>query len=430
MSLLSSMNIGATGLQSAAAELSVVGDNISNANTVGYKAQRVNFQDAIADTLIGGAGPSQFPLGVQVQSIQRLLSQGSLTQTGISTDMAIQGSGFFVLDGQHNGVNQQYYTRAGQFTIDSGGRLVNPEGLRVQGYPADIVGNLSYVVGDLNVGKPTSAPNATTSIEIKANLKYNSTTPAAWDSTDPSTTSNFSTGLNIYDSVGVAHAVNVYFRQTSSGAWTWHALTDGAGITAGTSGVNFEIASGTLAFSTSGKLTTVTQAADFDPINAVQNQALTFTFGDPTAIAGNTGLAGCTSFATQSAASFLDQDGFAPGDLSSLAVNQAGVVRGSFTNGQSRVLGQIAVANFEAPEKLQMMGGNLYGQAPNSGIPIIGQPGQGNRGGIAAGALEQSNVDISAEFIRMIAAQRAFEASSKIITTSDGLLAELMQMKR
>ena len=184
-------------------------------------------------------------------------------------------------------------------TIDQGpdpprglGHLVNPEGLRVQGYNADISGNLDYVVGDLSVGKPTSAPSPTENIEIKANLQYDSTSPAAFDSDDPSTTSNFSTGLTIYDSLGISHAMNVYFRMTGAGAWEWHALTDGGGITGGTADVNFEIAAGTLAFDSQGRLTTVTQADNFDPLNAVQNQDLTFDFGDPTGASATNGSSG------------------------------------------------------------------------------------------------------------------------------------------
>jgi flagellar hook protein FlgE len=306
---------------------------------------------------------------------------------------------------------------------------VNLEGLRLQGYTADPAGNLASVPDDLLVGTAQAVPVPTGTVSVRANLAADAVPPAAWDPANPTQTSNFSTSVTVYDSLGSPHAVQIFFRSSAPGSWEWHAMTDGGGLTGGTAGQLAEIAGGTLAFDSQGRLTTVTQASNFNPIGAVNPQALTFDLGDPTG-AGGTGLAGVTQFASPSAATFIGQDGFAPGQLSGIRVEQDGKISGIFSNGQTRVLGQVAVAGFPAPDQLVRVGGNLYAATPSAGQPVVGAPGDGGRASVISGALEQSNVDIAEQFVRMIAAQRSFEANSKVITTVDQLLSELIAMKR
>jgi flagellar hook protein FlgE len=427
MSLLTALSSGTTGLDAASFELSVVGDNIANANTVGFKEGRAAFEDALSQTIIGGSGG--IGLGARLESVQKILTQGALTSTGIATDLALQGNGFFAVRGNHAGQDGTFYTRAGQFTIDRDGYLVTLEGLKVQGFPADPAGVVSGVPGDLLVGNASALPRATTSVSVKANLQADATIPAAWDPLNPSGTSNFSTSVSVYDSLGTAHATQIFFRQTAPGAWEWHAMTDGGGLTGGTAGQLTEIANGTLAFDAQGRLQTVTQASNFNPLGAVNPQALTFNFGDPLAT-GGTGLAGVTQFAAPSTTTFIGQDGYGSGQLASIRIDGQGLVSGIFSNGQQRVLGQVGVAAFAAPDQLERTGGNLYQQTPASGQPALGAAGAGGRGSIASGALEQSNVDLADQFVRLIAAQRAFEANSKTVTTADQLLQELIAMKR
>jgi flagellar hook protein FlgE len=427
MSLLTALSSGTTGLDAASFELSVVGDNISNANTVGFKSGRAAFEDALSQTLIGGSGG--IGLGANLESVQKILTQGALTTTGLATDLALQGNGFFAVRGNANGQDGTFYTRAGQFTIDSNGYLVTLAGLKVQGFPADPTGAVSGVPGDLLVGNASALPRATTSITVKANLQADATIPAAWDPTNPGGTSNFSTTVSVYDSLGTAHATQMFFRKTASGAWEWHAMADGGGLTGGTAGQLTEIANGTLAFDAQGRLQTVTQASNFNPLGATNPQALTFNFGDATG-AGGTGLAGVTQFAAPSTTTFIGQDGYGSGQLSSIRIDSQGLVSGIFSNGQQRVLGQVAVAAFSAPDQLDRLGGNLFAQTPSSGQPALGAAGQGGRGSIASGSLEQSNVDLADQFVRLIAAQRAFEANSKTVSTADQLLSELIAMKR
>jgi flagellar hook protein FlgE len=431
MSLLTSLTTGTSGLQANSQDLNVIGDNIANANTIGFKASRAAFQDALLQQVIGAPGGGQIGLGTNLQAIQRIITQGALTNTGVSTDLALQGSGFFVLRGNYNGTGGQYYSRAGQFSVDKDGYLVNLDSLRLQGYTADQTGRIQGALGDLQVGTATALATATQEITVKAKLDPNAQIQT-FDPANPANTSNFNTSVTIYDSLGQAHDVTVYYNRTGTGAWEWRALVpDGAALTGGTAGAPAEIANGTMTFDSSGRLDTVTQTSNFNPLNAVNPQPLTFDLGDAVS-AGGTGLDGIVQNigGNRNETTFTSQNGNAAGTLSSIQINNKGEVLGAFTNGSTRVLAQVAVADFDAADKLTRLGGNLLFESIDSGQPTIGAPASGGRASIAAGALEQSNVDLANEFVRMIAAQRGFQANSKTITTADQLLGELMQLKR
>ncbi len=439
MTLISTLFSGQSGLEGTSEDLSVIADNIANSDTIGFKSSRADFEDALAQSVLGAG---QIGTGTQLQAVQKILSQGAITNTGVATDLALSGSGFFVVAGNHNGVDTNYYTRAGQFSIDKNGLLVNPDGLDVQGYSADSSGNVGSLIGNLNIGAQTTPPQATTTVTMKANLDSNATIPAApWDPTNAAATSNFSTGVTVYDNLGNAIPAQVYFVKTAAG-YDYHVTTDGSHLAApAVAGTNTEIAGGSLSFDPlgSGKLNQVTvNAADtFQPVGQANPQTINFNFGDPltsngvTPIVGNTGLSGVTQFSgNPSAVSFVNQDGYASGSLASIAIDQNGLITGSFTNGSNRDLGQVAVATFQSPDKLERSGGNLFAQDAESGDPAVGVAGSSGRGSITSGALEQSNVDLSNEFIHMIAAQRNFQADGKSITTADSLLSELMNIKR
>jgi flagellar hook protein FlgE len=432
MSLISSLYTGATGLEANSTDLSVIGDNIANANTIGFKQSRAAFQDAMAQQMLGaGSALSQMGLGTQLEAVQKIITQGALTNTGLATDLAIDGNGFFVVSGAHNGTDGQFYTRAGQFTIDNTGTLVNLEGLHVQGYTANTAGVIGTTPGDLNFGDSAWPAVATTTVGLKGNLSASTPIPVvAFDPLNPSTTSQASSSVTVYDSLGTAHQVDVYFVKTAAGAWDWHAMTDGGGLTGGTAGTPTEVANGTMTFDTSGNLSAMTTVAtNFNPLNAVNPQPLTFNFGDPTG-AGGTGLLGLSQFANGSGMTQTSQDGFAAGSLTHISIDKDGKVNGTFTNGQARVLGEVATALVKAPDQMDRVGGNLFAVTASSGQATLGAAGSVGRGTIVAGALEQSNVDLANEFVRMIAAQRAYQANGKTIVTADALLQELMQIKR
>jgi flagellar hook protein FlgE len=426
-SLFTSMFNGLSGLRASSADLSVIGDNIANSNTVGFKVGRTAFEEAISDSLIGGSGGPG--LGVNVTTVQRILTQGSLANTGMATDLALQGSGFFVV----NTPEGTRYTRNGQFTVDQDGKLVTLSGDPVQGFPADSSGNIGGSLGDLNIGQVTAPPRPSSQITVTANLDATATDAAVavpFDAADPAGTSTFQNSVTVFDSLGNPVQVDVFYRKNATGAWEWHALTDGSNITGGTAGTNVEVAAGTLTFDATGKLVDATQTVNnFDPVDAAQDQSLTFDFGDPTST-GGTGLGGVTQFSSPSAVSFINQDGASSGELANVQVESDGTIMGVFSNGATQALGRVAVATFAADDQLRREGGSLFSKSVESGEPNIGVAATGGRGSIVGGALEQSNVDVGDELVRMIISQRSFQANSKIVSTADTLLGELINLKR
>jgi flagellar hook protein FlgE len=432
------MYAATSGLNASSDQLSVVGDNISNSGTVGFKASRIVFADAMTQSLIEGTGEQG--LGVRTMTIQKMMAQGAFTTTNQDTDVAIQGSGMFVLKGNYGGAQGTFYSRAGQFTIDKDGYLVSLQGLRVQGMQAATDGDImSGILGDLQVGNASAPAKSTDNITVRGNLDATAkptqnadaaTGYAGWTPTDAKNTSNFSTSMVVYDSLGKPVQLDIYFCLDTVGNWNYHAVTDGANLTGGTAGTTTEVATGTLSFDPEGKLVSNTNTMnDFNPINATNPQPLTFSFGEGTA-GGGTGLDGLTQYAASSAMSFVTQAGFASGSLNRLSITSDGKITGGFTNGQSRVLGQLVLGNFKAPDQLSRIGGSLYAETPQSGPGTLGTPATADRGSVISGTLEQSNVDIAAEFIQMIAAQRTFEANSKTLTTADTLLGDLMAVRR
>jgi flagellar hook protein FlgE len=357
--------------------------------------------------------------------------------------VAIQGSGMFVLKGNYGGATSTFYTRSGQFTIDKDGYLVSLHGLRVQGMQADPTGGImSGILGDLQVGNASAPAKPTDAITVRGNLDAGSkptenavgtppnVTYPGWTPTNAKNTSNFSTSMVVYDSLGKTEQLDVYFCMDSVGAWHYHAVTDGGNLTGGTAGTATEVATGTLAFDTEGKLVSnTTTMNNFNPKNATNPQPLTFNFGAGTG-SGGSGLDGLTQYSAASAMSFVTQAGFTSGSLNRLSITSDGRITGGFTNGQSRVLGQLVLGNFKAPDQLSRKGGSLYEETPQSGPGTLGTPATADRGSLSSGTLEQSNVDIAQEFINMIAAQRTFEANSKTLTTADSLLSDLMSVRR
>ena len=431
MSILRTMYTGSAGLRAHSEALGVTGDNIANANTVGFKRSRAVFEDALGRSIAGASAIATAGAGSRLAHVQQMWTQGALLTTDAPTDLAISGNGLFMVNGNVDGVDGRFYTRAGQFHLDSDGFLVNPDNLRLQGYQADSTGALSATVGDLQVGSGTIPAVPTANVLMTANLDANAVTPTLpWDPADPGGTSNYSTTTTVYDSLGAAHDMTVYFRKTGAGAWDWHAMVDGAEITGGTPGVPTEGASGSMTFTTDGALATSTTAASsWDFVGATPGQAIAFDFGTSIA-AGGTGLTGSTQFATPSSVASLSQDGYAAGQVSAIAVEGDGTVTGIFGNGQRRTLGQVAVADFASVDGLGRAGHNLWTETQASGDPLVGAAGSGGRGSLVSGALEGSNVDLGSEFVDLIAYQRGFSATSKVITTADEMYQELVNLKR
>ncbi len=432
MTVLSSMNSGVSGLKAESDALGVVGDNIANVNTSGFKAQRAIFEDVLGHSILAGTSTNLPGSGVKVGDIQQMFTQGTLSNTGVSTDVALNGDGFFVVKGTVDGVSSDFYTRAGEFVIDKDGKLTNTGGLKVQGYQANADGTFQASISDVTAPTAALPAKATASAGVTANIDSSATVPTlAWDPQDPKNTSNFSTTMSVYDSLGNAHTMDVYFRKTADNTWDYHALVPGADVNPPATG-NSEVGSGSLNFTTDGALNTVTTGTAIS-INfgggATAAQAITLDFGTPIS-AGGTGLDGTTQFAGPSNVSSQTQDGYASGDFSGVSVDGQGVVTGLYTNGQKIAMSQLAVAKFRSNDGLGRAGQNLWISTRESGTAAMGTAGSGGRGATTGGALEGSNVDLAQEFVNMIQHQRSFSANSKTITTADEMLQELINIKR
>ena len=423
--MLSSLWTGISGLDANGAAMGVIGNNIANVNTIGFKGSAAAFSDILSQTLMGTNGGNQIGRGVKLDAVQTQFLQGSFETTGNATDMAIDGNGFFIVKNPDGG---QFYTRAGQFIIDDKGYLVNPDNLVVQGYAINATGQVATNLSDINLSKSISNPKMSSLVNLSVNLDAGATVPTtAWNlATLSSDMYNYTTSVTVYDSLGGAHPVSIYFVKTAANAWTAHYVyTD-------STGTQQEAGTQDLSFGTDGSLTTDNEAAiNFASLadGATTPQPITFDYGDGTA-GGGTGLDQTTQFASPSVTNLINQDGYQSGSLLSVTVDLDGVITGLFSNGQTRQISQMALADFASPWGLTKMGGNLYGESHASGQPVINKPGTGGVGTIHANALEQSNVDLAAEFVKLITTQRGFQANSKIITTSDEMLADVVNLKR
>jgi len=429
--VLQAMFSGVSGLRAEGEALGVVGDNIANGNTVGFKTQRAVFQDVLGHSILAGTSSALPGSGVRMGDVQQLFTQGSITNTGVSTDVALNGDGFLVVAGTVDGITGNFYTRAGQLTIDNDGFLVNQQGLNVQGYLANADGTLQASVKDLAVPTASLQPFATTQMQVTANLDPRDPV-LTFDVTQPSQTSNFSTSISVFDSLGTARTLDVYFNNAGGNLYNYTVVGHGADLAGGTVGVDQIVGTGTLQFNSDGALDTATTpplAISFAG-GATAGQAIDLNFGPDIANDGASGLGGTTQFASDSAVSSQSQDGYTSGEFSGLAIDGTGVVQGLYTNGQKVTIGQLAVAKFRSNDGLGRAGQNLWIETRDSGTAALGGAGAGGRASVSSGALESSNVDLGEEFVGLIQHQRSFSANSKTITTADEMLQELINIKR
>ena len=408
MGILTGMFTAVTGLNSYGNAMSVIGNNIANVGTAGFKSSRATFAELVSASLAGGAGSDQIGLGVFMNDVQANFTQGSLTTTGKTFDLAIDGNGFYLLN---DSAGAGFYSRDGQFKVNNQGQIVNAGGFLLQGYQADTNGNITNTIGNITLTSNAVPPQVTSTASIRANLDANATAPTgAFNVSDP-TTYNFSTGLPVYDSLGNAQQLRLYFVKTST-ANTWN-LYSQVGSAA-------PVAQTNLAFNSSGALTSGgSQAMSLViPGGAITPQTVTVDF------------ANVTQFGSPSGVIDQPQNGFAAGTLDRISVDAQGRVVAQFTNGQTRALAQVVLNRFVNPEGLANGGDNMFIESIESGAPLSGAPTTNGLGKVVSGAIEQSNVDLGKEFVDMIITQRAFQANSRAITTSDEMLQELVNLKR
>jgi flagellar hook protein FlgE len=418
--MMRSLFSGVSGLRNHQVKMDVIGNNIANVNTVAYKASRVTFKEAISQLVqgasrppggvtdvAGGRNPVQVGLGMAIGSIDMQFTQGNLEATGSATDMAIQGDSFFVVsDG-----SQRYYTRSGAFQLDAGGRLVSPtNGYIVQGRMAT-GGVLTDTITDITLPfGQKSAAHETTSVSIGGNLRA--------DAVDGDMRQ---TSITVYDTQGGKHDLTITFTKTATAnEWDYAITANGEDTTAG-----FVNDTGTVTFNQDGTLASPeTVDFEFTPLGFSGSQTVTINFGTADSIDG------LSQFASSSTAVLRDQDGYTMGLLERISVDAFGVITGAFSNGTTLTLAQVVLADFNNPSGLIRAGDNMYAISPNSGEAVMNFAGEGSQSSVTSGALEMSNVDLAQEFTSMITAQRGFQSNARVITTSDEMLQELVNLKR
>lgn len=421
MSLFGAMSTGISGLRSNGLGLSVVSDNIANFNTVGFKHSRPVFADLVSSiSAVNGGGAGSF-----VMDIQSLWSQGSISQTDNPFDMAIQGDGLFVLSGT-NGVT--YYSRAGQFLVNREGYLVNSLNYRLQGYGFDSSGMPTGRLGDIQLSNLTSAPKATSEMDMLVLLDSQETTKT-WNDADLNPTTgdvafssyNYGNSTYVFDSLGNKHQVKVYYTKTGANIWearfVYNTGTSAAPVFAALGPIN-------LTFDTNGNLTapTTPQQLSFNwaaAIGAAVPQVINIVINNNS-----------KQWRQPSDQKINKTDGRGAGSAVATTISQNGILSAIFSNGDKRDIAQIALAEFTNYDGLKRNGDNLFLPTYDSGNASVGTPGSSKRGTIFGNSLEMSNVDLADEFVKMIQMQRGFQASSKVITTADGLTGEVMNLLR
>ncbi len=427
MGVLSSMYTGVSGLTSQGEALGVIGDNIANANTTGFKASRAEFSDIIARNLKGVLGGNQVGRGSKLAAVNQIMSQGNTDATDKSTDLAISGDGYFTVSGM-DGIT---YTRDGSFHFDRDGYLVTNDDRRVQGFQADERGRIITEVGNIRFPRALTPARATKELQMYINLDSRQVAKP-FDIKDPYGSANYTTGANIYDSQGNKHLVNLFFNKVGDRVWEYRGLVDGKEVTGGKETEMSEVVKGRVTFNVDGILETEeTTASNFNFVGgALQNQQIKIDFGDSLVTDKGKGIIGSKQYGKDSDIISWKQDGATAGTITNLAFNDDGVLTAIYDNGAVTDLGQIVLAKFENPEGLYKVGNNRFKESRKSGEPSIGTPGRSGRGTFLSKSLERSTVDLAMEFVNLIQNQRGFQANAKTITTADELLAEVIQLKR
>ena len=422
---------GLSGLNAASHNLEVIGNNVANANTFGAKSSRAEFADVYAAAM-NGAGTNQIGIGVNLTSVSQQFTQGNITTTDNPMDLAINGAGFFEVS---DGRNPIEYTRNGQFKVDRDGYIVNNAQQRLMGYAADGTGVIQPGQA-VALQLPTAGidPQATSTIKLEMNLdaRVAQTAPSAAALaagapqivlSDPSTYNN-ATSLTVYDAKGQDVALTYYFQKAGTDQWNVFATANGTSVLSDASGVPQPIT--TIQFPSNGGKPT----APLGPISLDVPASTNLQGAQTLAITGvQLNLTGATQYGAGFSVTDQSQNGYAPGQLSGINIENNGVVTARYSNGQSKPAGQIEIATFRNPQGLQPMGGNNWARTFSSGDPVVGTPGGGNLGVLQAGALEESNVDLTAELVNMITAQRVYQANAQTIKTQDTVMQTLVNLR-
>jgi flagellar hook protein FlgE len=400
---------GLSGLFAASRNLDTIGNNVANASTVGFKSSSVIFADVYASSL-GATTGNSIGIGTTVAAVRANFGQGNVSTTSNPLDIAINGQGFFRLD--TNGTVT--YSRNGQFHLDKDGHIVNSNGARLTGYGVDANGNIIIANPQpLQISSAQLNATATTSAQIGLNLDARDPVISVPFNIANAATYNKATSITVYDSLGNAHSLATYYVKTAANTWQVYGAVDGTALPA---------AIGTLNFNTDGTLDTAATALPF-------SVTMTLAPGPVTPQTFTLDYTGSTQYASSFGVDTLTQDGFSAGMLAGYGISDDGVILGRYSNGQSRNLGQVVLANFKNPHGLEPLGNNMFAESAESGQPIPGTPGSSSFGVVQSGAVEESNVDLTQELVNMITAQRVYQANAQTIKTQDQVLNTLVNLR-
>lgn len=402
---------GLSGLNAASKNLEVIGNNVANASTVGFKQSRAQFADVYATSLTGSGG-SQIGIGTKLSTVAQQFTQGNISSTNNSLDVAINGGGFFRMS--NNG--EITYTRNGQFQMDNNGYIVNASNNRLTGYSATNGVLSTGSPAEININTADLAPVSTTAITATLNLDSTNTalTAAGFDPTDPATYHN-STALTVYDSLGNEHTMQSYFVKTGAGQWNVFNTVDGVSTS------TLPAPTSVMTFTGTGLTPTSVPASptiSYTPTTgATGPQTMTLDYSNS------------TQFGSAFSVTTPTQDGYSSGTLAGFNIAKNGEIIGRYTNGQSQTLGQVALANFTNPNGLQQLGNNAWSESADSGPAVVGAPTSGGLGVLQSSAVEDSNSDLTAELVNMITAQRVYQANAQTIKTQDQVLQTLVNLR-
>ncbi|RZZ89296.1 flagellar hook protein FlgE [Pseudoxanthomonas winnipegensis] len=405
-----SFRISLSGMNAASSDLNVVSNNIANSNTTGFKSSRAEFGDVFAASVYG-VSSNATGAGARLQRVAQQFTQGNIDFTGNSLDMAVSGQGFFTLS--DNGTT--VYSRAGNFSTDASGYVVNPSGQRLQVFAPNDDGTTFNTgkLSDLQLVTGDAPPKVSTKVQANVTLPGNATAPtnSPFDAADPTTYSQ-TTSLTVYDSLGAAHTQSLYFSKTANAnEWTVQTQIDGVSV----GGAQ------TLTYDSSGALVS--------PANGQLALPAYTPPGGAGAMALSLDLSKSAQYGQKFAVSALNQDGYGTGSLSGISVSSEGVVQASYSNGVTKAIGQVALSSFASPQGLQQKGDNAFAETFASGQAVRGAAGTSDFGLVQGGALEASNVDQTAELVNMISAQRNFQANAQMIQTQDQITQTIINLR-
>ena len=400
---------GLSGLNAASRGLDVIGHNIANAGTIGMKSSRAEFAEIYASSA-GGIGGTNVGLGVEVGTVSQQFTQGTLTITGNDLDVAINGGGFFQVT-QNDGSTA--YTRAGNFKLDKEGNIITNSGAQVMGYPTDTQGvRQSFDTQPLKL--PTGSPiPAKQTTRMAAEITLDASAVVAATATPTTPLSTYGTSLTAFDPQGLEVPVGLYFQKTANNTWSVYTSINGSDPATSTPF--------TLNFNTDGSLNTATSTVPALTLASPNNPAQTFS--------ATLDLSRMTQVNSRFAVSDLSQDGYTSGQLTGLKIEDSGIITASYSNGQTQSAGQVALVNFRNAQGLSPTGSGYWVETAASGQPVRGAPGEGTFGQLRSGALEESNVDLTAELVNMMTTQRAYQANAQTIKTQDQILSTLVNLR-